>query len=95
MSPLTASIRIMGSKNKTKQKRIIIIILKRITQFGFIKSLAGVNCKNCKFQQICIRFSTENLQGKKKMYKIYIYTYSTYIYIYVYTKNQSVTSITS
>lgn len=80
VSPLTASMRIMGTKNKTKV--IIINILKRITQFGFIKSLAGVNCKNCKFQQIFIRFLQRIYKVKKKnLQDIYIY-----IYIYVYTK---------
>lgn len=43
-----------------------IVSFKRITQFSLIKSLAGVNCRNWKFQQMCISFfSTENLQGKK------------------------------
>lgn len=37
-------------------------MLKRISQFGFIKSLAGVNCKNCNF--------SANMSFLQKMYKV-------------------------
>lgn len=51
----------------TKKKTNGLVFLKRITHFSLIKSLAGVNCRNRKFQQMCNKFcfSTENLQGKK------------------------------
>lgn len=62
---LNCAIKKSGYKNKNRKKKY----LKRITQFGLIKSLAGVNCKNCKFSAN-IPFSTENVQGKK-MYKIF------------------------
>lgn len=45
---------------------LLFFFFLRISQLSFRKSLAGVNCKNCKFQQMCNKFfSTENLQGKK------------------------------
>lgn len=62
---LNCAIKRSGYKNKNRIGKS----LKRITQFGLIKSLAGVNCKNCKFSAN-ISFSTENVQGKK-MYKIF------------------------
>lgn len=39
-------------------------VSKESLRFRFVKSLAGVNCKNCKFQQMRNNFfvSTENLQ---------------------------------
>lgn len=42
-----------------------VVCFKRITQFSLRKSLAGVNCKNCQFQQMCNNFFLQRIYKVK------------------------------
>lgn len=61
---LNCAIKRSGYKNKNRIGKS----LKRITQFGLIKSLAGVNCKNCKFSA---NFFLQRMYKVKIFYKIF------------------------